>query len=202
MEVCVFLSISFVRVFFARLWFYPRVSAAFLPFLCLIFLHLVFVEEEEEEVEEAAGVGEGEEDGGGRKKNKEEEENKKGDLNPWRWCCGECDIFMFFFFLVWLLKYGRGISGEEASGSKTSIREGDLCRRRLVVRILIIIIICFFFFFLFLYLAIRFPLLSRRCRVVLFLTATETLRFHCSRLTMRHLVSFSLGMFERRWIIS
>jgi hypothetical protein len=83
-------------------------------------------EEEEVVVEEAAGVGEGEEDGGGRKKNKKEE-NKKGDLNPWRWCGGECDIFVFFFFfLVWLLKYGRGISGEEASGSKTSIREGDL----------------------------------------------------------------------------
>jgi hypothetical protein len=96
-------------------------------------LHLVFVEEEEEGEEEveAAGVGEGDEEGG-RKENKkeekdeeeEEEENKKGDLNPWRWCCGECEIFVFF--LVWLLKYGRGISGEEASGSKTSIREGDL----------------------------------------------------------------------------
>jgi hypothetical protein len=85
----------------------------------------------EEEEEEAAGVGEGEEEGGERKKNKkeekdeeEEEENRKGDLNPWRWCGGECEFFLFF--LVWLLKYGRGISGEEASGSKTSIRESDL----------------------------------------------------------------------------
>jgi hypothetical protein len=98
LEVCVFLSISFVRVFFFSSLVLSARFCWFSPFLVPIFLHLVFVEEEEEVVvEEAAGVGEGEEDGGGRKKNKKEE-NKKGDLNPWRWCGGECDIFVFFFF--------------------------------------------------------------------------------------------------------
>jgi len=39
----VFSEVSlFSEVFFARLWFYPRVSAAFLPFLCLFFFCFLF----------------------------------------------------------------------------------------------------------------------------------------------------------------
>jgi hypothetical protein len=126
LEVCVFLSISFVRVFFFSSLVLSARFCWFSPFLVPIFLHLVFVEEEEEVVvEEAAGVGEGEEDGGGRKKNKKEE-NKKGDLNPWRWCGGECDIFVFFFFFglafeVWTRDFWRGGKREqdEHSGGRS-----------------------------------------------------------------------------------
>ncbi len=76
LEVCVFLSISFVRGFFGSSLVLSARFCCFSPFFVPTFLHIVIVEEE------AAGVGEGEEEGGGRRKNKkgekdeEEEENK------------------------------------------------------------------------------------------------------------------------------